>query len=212
MADDFAGMSVDELVDRFRAGQQKIEALMHEQTRLVGHLTAQVASDTAKVSACPYSEIVAEWNERCAKVGMKRRQRAGVLQPKILRIWRQYPDLALWRAAFDACAQNEHWRGANGWRGTLESFLRPAHYDKFFDAALLEDPDIDFPAQGDEQGDLFDTVEHVIDRILSNASEPLPKGYKGEDPRDVRGKDDEEFLARMQALRAYLESDWRFGP
>lgn len=198
------------------------EALQQQQavtTRLLGLCAALEKESIEKGQSgvlCPYDEIVAEWNARCGKVGMKRRNTAGELKVAILRIWRKYPNLDTWRAAFDACARNEWWRGDGGWKGNLESFVRPAHYGKFFDEALAAVPAAAPAASrglaldGDGSS-AVDKVDEEIRLLLDDKARPLPSGILVADPREVRGKDDAEFVRRLDLLKDALAGDWRFS-
>lgn len=195
-----------DLVEAYEQTAQQLVALGQRALELAGKIK-RAAGGNARTTKCPYDAILAEWNERCAKRGMVRRNKIGVLQPKVLRVWKRYPNLDLWKAAFDACARNDFWRGERGWRGNLESFVRPQHYDKFFDVALVDSDEAAPPGKEDAP---FQTVEQRIDELLANPALPLPGDYEGKDPREVRGKDDAEFARRLRALREHLESDWRF--
>jgi hypothetical protein len=60
--------------------------------------------------------------------------------------WDDWPDLALWRAAMEAAAQDEHWSGRKpsdrhlrGWPAPLSSFTRPDHFDRWITAAQESD-------------------------------------------------------------------------
>ena len=198
-----------ELTRELREALQQQQAVTHRLTALVEALEAESIEQGSSGTECPYDEIVKEWNVRCAKVGMKKRNTAGELKRNMLVAWRKHPNLDTWRAAFDACARNKWWRGEGDWLGNLESFLRPKNYGKFFDEALSAAPPDDSAAPsllGEP-----DRVEDEIDRMLANKAMPLPSGFTGKDMREVRGKDDEEFVRRLEALRAWMRNDWRFA-
>lgn len=196
---------LEELAREIREVAQVVSAQAARLAQLIDALDREALESTGSTGNCPYDEILAEWNARCATVGMMPRRQAGVLKPKILRWWRKHPSLDLWRAAFDACSRNEHWAGKNGWRGSLESFLRTSHADRFFDQGLALGV-----TEPDEQP-LGTTVDEEISRLLADPDRSLPVGFEGKDPREVRGKNDAEFMRRLQALQDYLENDWRFG-
>jgi len=46
---------------------------------------------------------------------------------------------AEWTGALTACSQDRHWLGDTGWRGNLQSFLRPEHRERFLDEAAEPD-------------------------------------------------------------------------
>lgn len=201
-----------EVAREFRETYQQAAAILKRLDDLVKVLEQEAAERGSSGAVVPYDEIVREWNARCAVHGMKRRNTAGELKAGILRVWRKYPNLDSWRAAFDAVARNSWWRGEGGWQGTLESFIRPVHYGKFFDeglgaAAPAASGTLAVGAGAPEE----DPVEAEIDALLADKTRPLPSGFAGRDPREVRGKDDEEFLRRLEALKTYIAGDWRFG-
>lgn len=207
MAD--VGAIVTELQEALRqraAIDARIEAL-------VKGLGEEVAAEGASLSVVPYQAIVDEWNRRCASVGMMRRTTIGTLKAAALRVWRRYANLDLWKAAFDACARNDWWRGERGgWRGSLESFLRPAHYGNFFDQGLgAAEPAPSGTVAVGASAPTVDAVEEEISALLDDRARPLPSGFKGPDPREVRGKDDAEFVRRLDLLKEWLAGDWRFG-
>lgn len=201
-----------ELVTQHKALGARLETL----ARL---LDQEAAVEGSSGLACPYEEIIQEWNSRCGAVGMKRRNTPGELRARILGCWRKRPNLDLWRAAFDACARDSWWNGQRGgWRGTLESFVVPKHFDRFMDeavgAAASPDPGAGplFHEQPPESGGPEpERVQGFIDRFLSDPRAELPAGFDGMDPRPCRSIDPKEYGLRMAALRLYLENDWRFA-
>lgn len=173
-------------------------------------------SVTTSRGAPPYEEILRLWNSTCAKVGMASRVRVGNLQSKILLAWRRYPDLEAWRLAFQECARSAWWRGEGGWRGSLDSFLRPTHYHRWFDHALGagEQGERSDEAAANVQVEVtpgeFQSADEVLDEILTG-ERPWPEGYTGLDPREAKGNE-REFHARSEALLAWLRTDWRIDP
>lgn len=203
-----------ELARELREALQQQQAVTERLLRLCAALEKESIEKGQSGVLVPYDAIVTEWNERCAARGMKRRNTAGELKPALLRIWRRWPSMDTWKAAFDACARNEWWTGSGGWRGNLESFVRPAHYGKFFDEAVAAAPvsapsadrGLAFPEHG-EEGDL---VEEEISALLDDKKRPLPiTGLL--DPREVRGRDDAEFQRRLEVLTEAMRSDFRFA-
>lgn len=203
-----------ELVRELREALQQQQAVTERIARLTAALEKESVKEGSSGAVVPYEEIVREWNSRCAARGMKRRNTAGELRVPMLRVWRKYPSLDTWKAAFDACARNDWWRGERGWQGNLESFLRPAHYGTFFDEALAAAP-ATAPASNRglalEEPIGEDKVEAEISLLMSDRARPLPSGITVKDPREVRGKDDEEFVRRYEALKDALSQDWRFA-
>ena len=51
---------------------------------------------------------------------------------------------------------------------------------------------------------LENAVEGEISALLNDKTRPLPADFRGKDPREVRGKDDDEFIRRMLVLRDWL--------
>ena len=203
-------LDLGSLARELREALQQQAAVAHRLDKLCEKLEREALVTGASGTECPYESIVAEWNLRCAKVGMKKRNTPGETKHAMLVAWRKYPNLDTWRAALDACARNKWWRGEGDWLGNLESFLRPKNYSKFFDEALAAAA----PSPGDDPLTLLDEgnrVEDEIDRMLANKSMPLPSGFNGRDPRDVRGKDDAEFQRRLAALQTWMENDWRYA-
>ena len=202
---------IGEIARELREALQQQQAITVRLLALCASLEAEAIEKGASGVSVPYDEIVKEWNARCASVGMKKRNTAGETKPAILRVWRKYPSMETWRAALDACARNEWWRGERGWQGTLESFLRPINYGKFFDEGLgAAEP---APSQRANIGGppVVDKVEEEIAALLDDKSRPLPFGIVVPDPRDVRGKDDQEFVRRRDRLKEALSEDWRFA-
>lgn len=203
-----------EIVRDLREAMQQQAAIVKRIEGLTGELEKHEAEAVASRASCPYGAIVEEWNRRCAARGCKRRNTAGELKAAMLRVWRKYPDLALWRAAFDAVGRSEWWTGGGGWQGTLESFLRPSHYGKFFDegtGAVAAEPEQAGSNPAGAVPSLFVSAEDVIDELLADRRKPLPEGFPGADPREVRGRDDDEFGRRIALLREWLAGDWRFA-
>lgn len=200
------------LVRELREALQQQAAVTKRIEGLCSALERESIERGSSGTLAPYDEIVREWNERCATRGMKRRNTAGELKVAILRVWRKYPDLDLWRAAFDACARNDWWRGERGWQGSLESFVRPVHYGKFFDEGVgAATP----TSRGDgglafgQDAPVGDLVEEEVSALLADRARPLPvTGVP--DPREVRGVDDAEFVRRLDVLKDALRLDFRF--
>lgn len=206
-----------EALRELREATQQGKAVMERLSKALDSL-AQVAAEQDPSAAaggtlCPYDEIVKEWNARCAAVGMAPRNTPGTLKAKMLLLWRRYPSMDLWRAAFDACANNDWWKGGGGWRGNLESFLRASHSDKFFDEAIgAAAPVTRVTLPSDASGRIAQgSVEEEIDELLRDPARPLPSGCPCADPREVRGKDEAEFVRRHDALAAWMATDWRFA-
>ncbi len=198
-----------ELSRELREALQQQAAITARIETICRALEAESIEKGQSGTTVPYDEIVKEWNQRCATRGMKKRNTAGELKPAMLRVWRKYPDLQVWRAAFDACARNSWWRGEGGWQGTLESMLRPINYGKFFDEAVGAAPVN--PSETLALGKDGDRVEEFLSEFLRDKAAEIPTGFKGKDPREVRGKDDAEFARRYDALRDFCRSDWRFA-
>lgn len=196
---DFAG--------RLRAMTAEVESFL----AALGYEAVQVAA--AKTPPCPAEEIVREWNKRCGTVGMQKRNAVGALRQKIIARWKQHPHLDRWRAAMDACARNDWWRGTRGeWVGSLESFLSVAHFDKFVDEGL----GVAAPAPAglfenhDDEGAKLESVEEFLERFLKDRSVELPAGYGGADPRPCAAVAPDEYGKRLADLHRWLEEDWRF--
>lgn len=205
---------VGSIARELREALQQQAAVAKRIDGLVAALERESIEQGSSGVLVPYDDLIREWNDRCAKVGMKRRNTAGELKPAMLRVWRKYPNLDSWKAAFDACARNKWWRGEGGWQGNLESFLRPSKYGQFFDEGLGSAAPAPAPSGGlafGEDAPMIDKVDDEISALLADRARPLPSGIKVKDPREVRGKDDEEFVARLDALKDALAADWRFS-
>jgi hypothetical protein len=201
------------LLAQMRALLARAEALLGAGTRVDPHHNLFGAVETSPEKP-PYEEILRLWNSTCAKVGMAARTRLGNLQPKVLVAWRRYPDLGAWKLAFQECARSAWWRGEGGWRGSLDSFLRPSHYHRWFDTALGageqgERSDGESAKIEVSPGE-FQAADEMLDEILTGAR-AWPEGYTGLDPRQAKGNEG-EFHARSEALLAWLRTDWRFDP
>lgn len=192
------------------AQQEAITARLRE---VLGVIEAEVQQTGASASVVPYDEIVKEWNERCASVGMRRRNVAGELKQKMRACWLKHPSIEIWRGALSACAADDWWNGNRGqWRGALENFLVPKHFDRFVDEALASTAPAPGPlALDSERGLPADAVEREFMALLNDKTRPLPTGFTGPDPREVRGRDDEEFARRRDLLKDWMAGDWRFG-
>lgn len=86
------------------------------------------------------------WNATCAAAGM-REVRLPLSQARSKRFQRALnaagADRDAWQAAIEACALDPHWRGGNGWKGNLDSFLELKHRERWLDAGAVPDEDPD---------------------------------------------------------------------
>lgn len=207
--------AVADLLNAAKALAAQAERVAH---LLNSQLETAPDAPTSTAGRCPYDDIVKEWNSRCAAVGMKARIRVGELRARILTRWKQHPHLDIWRSAMDACARDDWWRGKSGtWKGNLESFLIPKHFDRFLDEALARNPAPDEASSGPlfdhlpplQGGAPIESAQAVLDRILQDPAEPLPQGFPGMDPRGAPAGSP-EHARRCLELLEYLRSDWRF--
>ena len=88
--------------------------------------------------------LATSWNTVCGTAGMQRaRLPIGKARRKKIAGAMAAAEATKeqWRQALLACASSKHWCGQNdrSWRGSLDSFLAPAHRDRWLDAGVNGD-------------------------------------------------------------------------
>ena len=140
----------------------------------------------------PIQEILKLWNEvktrfKTKWVAHHPNRFGGQAQVAALACWERCQDLALWRSALEACAQDDHWAGRrpnernpNGWRASLENFCRPTHFEKWLTVA--QESDWRYAADEDMAWERW--FEQVEDGEIEREDLPGDVPYEGPWPTD----------------------------
>lgn len=156
---------------------------------------------------CPMAEIAKAWRDVAEARGtrwIRHRKIPGGEPAKFVRArWRECHDLARWRIAMEAAADDEWWRGAKtssecpqGWRATIGSFTRDKHFDRFLSIA----EESDWRLAGDRE------LSWRLYREKLEHTEEAPAGYDGPHP-EAMDLTPAEGKAEWEKLRAWWDRE-----